>query len=286
MRDTKGLSIRQVAAVSAILVVLAAVLAPAITDSVLQMQWKTCAGNMGVLSRAFLMYVNDNNGRFPQGGDLGSLNSGYRTVPDPNKPGSYLKMPVPSGDWVWFDGMWMGTGPFLWNNPSQPWSWKMNPSKGSIWPYTDRRPETYMCPADINAADPHSTTRGPFGLSYSMNHNILMAAYGDTGSYYSIPALITELADPSATVLLAEGWYGGTHNAWKGFTHSGPTFDGVFRWWQAATCARHWGGANFSFCDGHVGWVTASDQRGLSYFRDGRVANPQWFSCPATPSSP
>lgn len=266
MKRHKALSIREIVVLSIIFVVFAAVIAPAITDSLLQMQWRTCAGNMGVLARAFLLYAADNNGRFPAGGSLDA----------PSQQGGR-----PNGAWVWFDGMWYSGGGsgYHYNNPSEPWSWRMNPSKGSIWPYTDRNNQTYICPADIHAQDPHCTVYGAFGLSYSLNSNIIWAAYGDMSSNNS-PALVSDLNDPNATVLLAENTNSpkAVSPFFKGITRTAPQFDGIFRWWQSAPGTAHWGGSNFAFCDGHVGWVAVADQKNLAFYRNGRPADPRYFT--------
>lgn len=262
-----------------ILIALAVVMAPAVTESIESAQKRVCAQNLGILGRAFQLYTAD-YGRFPFGGNL----DGLRDRP-------YM------GDWVWFDGVWAAPGPYLWNNPSYPWTWRMNPSKGSIWRYTDQRKETYICPADAHAINPHVTrvenSYGTFGLSYSMNFNILWAAYGDYGTNQQgkdangnpiiLPARVSDIIKPDQTMLLSEQWSGGTHPAWKNYTTTGPIFDGVFRWWQSVATVRHGGGGNYLMIDGHVQWTKAEDQRSLNVFRAGNPTSPTFFSYPATP---
>jgi prepilin-type processing-associated H-X9-DG protein len=265
--NRKHSSIREIVAVSIILIVLAAIVAPAVSDSIQQLQWKTCASNMAILAQAFQLYTNDNNGRYPQGGDLDGLRNG-RTYKDMSGKVIRTVTPaqMPDGDWIWFDGTWTASGGFNYNNPPPPWTWRVNPSKGSIWRYTDKRAETYMCPTDIAASDPHGTVYGRFGLSFPLNASIITPDYGDYGG--NTPAFTWEIADPSHVVLLAE--CGSPIVPTPG---SSPVrvsaFDGAYRWWQYAPVPIHWGGANFAFCDGHVGWTSIYDWKHLAFYRKG-----------------
>lgn len=278
----KKLSVREVLAVSTILIVLAAVMVPAFTDSLEQLQQKTCFGNLGVLARAMLLYVNDNNSRFPNYDDcVGSWHKDLR--------GQEIV------GWVGYDGnapAWPGG--FNYSNPCHPWGWRVNPSKGSLWPYTDGNDKTYMCPSDTWAVSPRATTfRRGFGLSYQVNNNIFSPDYGDTSSHHWIddslghhvgemPALLSDIVTPSSTVLLGENW----ENRYVNWIHATqcPPFDGILRWWSCASTLRHLGGGNYAMCDGSVRWVQAADYRSLIFYRDGRQS-PYW-SGPDIPSNP
>lgn len=277
----KKLSIRETLAVSAILIVLAAVIAPAFTDSLEQLQQKTCFGNLGVLARAMLLYVSDNNSRFPNLADLNTNRD--------------LQGRVIVG-WVGYNGGCVGGGTFYYNNPSHPWPWRANPSLGSLWPYTDRNEKTYMCPADRYAVDPTATTyRRGFGLSYQVNFNVFYSSYGDTSpAHYmgspqqgrQISALTSDIVSPGNTVLLGENYMNRYIREFAASTVVCPPFDGTLRWWESAATLRHQGGGNYAMCDGSVRWVPAADHRELVWYRDGRQAPSEIWLGPDIPTNP
>jgi prepilin-type processing-associated H-X9-DG protein len=272
MNHRKFISLKEIVAVSAIVLVVGAVVAPALTGSIEDIQQERCLSNLRTLAQAFKLYTTDNNGRFPGGGGLDRLRT----------HGQYNNR---DGAWVWFDGMWGGSGGYYYNNPSEPWTWKINPEKGSIWPYTDQKRETYICPADWHAQNPRITNQGAFGLSYAMNSNLLYPGFGDT-PLTDVPVFFSNLVAPEKTVLLSEQWPGKNHPSWKQYTDLGPMFDGVFRWWQSTPMARHGNGCNFAMCDGHVEWVKTEDQRSLVFYVNGKpVTNQAYWTIP-WPSEP
>lgn len=251
MKTRRKVSTGEVVAIALVIVVVGAIICPALDVSTDWFKRQNCLSNLEKLGTAFSLYLGDYNQMYPGGGSLSTLSQGN-----------------PQGEWIWFDGHWTsdGTG-FHFDNPGQPWPWRANPSKGSLWPYTDKDNNTYICPSDPNAIDPSHTTFGAFGLSYTMNYNIQDAVYGDTGVHTR--ATLSQIVDPVHTVLLAEGPDTITTRPFTSRQVHVVPFDGIFYWWQNSPTPIHQGGSNFLFCDNHAHWLAVRNQAKISFYRKG-----------------
>jgi prepilin-type N-terminal cleavage/methylation domain-containing protein/prepilin-type processing-associated H-X9-DG protein len=132
------------------------------------------------------------------------------------------------------------------------------PGSNRIWvqllqPYV-KNAQVFLCPS----ASAHSSASDPLGsgsIPFNYGINIHIAAVTDwhSGTTYRLP----EIEYPSETILIADSdWtqdpadYGG-NNSWRidirlgGGTEFHPSY---------FIPARHNGGANIAFCDGHAKW--------------------------------
>jgi len=115
--------------VISIIAVLAAILFPVFAKAREQARTSTCASNVSQLSRAFVMYVGDNNGRYPSEGG-----AGRPMVSD------WVQVGDRKGDAIVADV-----------------------KHGSIYPYVKER-GVYRCQADITKSEVSYTVSHPFDL--------------------------------------------------------------------------------------------------------------------------
>jgi prepilin-type N-terminal cleavage/methylation domain-containing protein/prepilin-type processing-associated H-X9-DG protein len=275
----KGFTLIELLVVIAIIAILAAILFPVFMNAREKGRQTSCLNNMGQLTKAVMLYLDD-NGRYPTSGDLTN-----ESVPG----------------WIGYKGHWTDNdGGFHYYNPPPPWHWMVMPSKGSIWKYTNRSAKLFVCPSDKHATYKTWTDYGGFGLSYDINHNIFISAYGDTAPNSGIwdnakntwkviyPAMESDIVRPAKTVLFADHGDGSRTSikvfldgfardpACSIYNNHTPCFDGVFRWWQEAPTPVHCGGQNWSFCDGHVKWKNLKQWHDLVFYRDGTP--PKYFT--------
>ena len=115
-----------------------------------------------------------------------------------------------------------------------------------------------LCPSDtgvfsIRSPD-YDTTGQPFPVNYGANHSILhVTSFATGGSYgYTSPTLaLARIKYPAETLIIADAdWTRSTEdhstsNAWRLYNPFHPSF---------FIPARHNGGANLAFADGHAKW--------------------------------
>jgi prepilin-type N-terminal cleavage/methylation domain-containing protein/prepilin-type processing-associated H-X9-DG protein len=285
----KGFTLIELLVVIAIIAILAAILFPVLAKAREQARQSACLQNMSQLGKAFRMYLDDSNGRYPPIGNLDWFRDGAPANANSNG-GAITRYPGgnPGGSWIWFEGQWNVRtygGGYLYVNPgpppSYPWSWRCDPSKGSLWKYTSKSRKIFVCPSDAhsnvawwcNAAG----KRGGFALSYSMNNNVYTCVYQDTGST-SCPGFESEFAAPTKTVLLADQGDGTrtTHppiaarEQEMNIQIRCSVYDGNFRWWEHGPAVAHNGGGNWLFCDGHAKWLPLKGWKNLRFRRDGK----------------
>jgi prepilin-type processing-associated H-X9-DG protein len=132
---------------------------------------------------------------------------------------------------------------------------------------------------------------GGFGLSYDLNHQLNVSpAYGDSAPWVLnnglAIALSSEIVRPTKTVLFADHGDGSINgnvklSQWVSKTDNRtPCFDDIYRWWQEAPTAVHTGGQNWSYCDGHVKWLSVKQWKQLIFYRDGKPVKSQFWTNP------
>jgi prepilin-type N-terminal cleavage/methylation domain-containing protein/prepilin-type processing-associated H-X9-DG protein len=271
----KGFTLIELLVVIAIIAILAAILFPAFVSAREKARQSACLNNMGQLTKAMKLYLDDFNGRFPSAGalDIFRANGQYN-----NKDGS----------WMWFKGAWTSPGPYLYTNPGPPptkkWTWAAEPSRGSLWKYTNKSRKIFVCPSDKHSVVSYwcSGTLGLFGLSYDINSNLTGTNYYEDISSNG-PSFESEVMRSAKTVLFADHGDGSMNDqsqfaAANGGAVRSPCFDGAYRWWQEAPTAVHTGGQNWSFCDGHVKWYALKQWRTVTFLRSGKPLKPGYFS--------
>ncbi len=139
-RPIAGFTLIELLVVIAIIAILAAILFPVFSMARQKASMVNCINNLKQLGGAFIMYANDNGGRYPA------------AAGDAKDPGN-----------------WCGSlGPNLW----------VYPERGQIWPYV-KAIKVYGCSVDKNQPAPAIITVPPefsssrqFPLSYAMNNTI------------------------------------------------------------------------------------------------------------------
>jgi prepilin-type N-terminal cleavage/methylation domain-containing protein/prepilin-type processing-associated H-X9-DG protein len=262
----KGFTLIELLVVIAIMAILAAILFPVYNSAKEKAKQTTCISNLSQLAKAMMMYLDDNGDRFPGPGTLDQL-AAWGQGAQGNRNGS----------WIWFKGSWSNSGGFWYNNPGPPpsykWTWAAEPSYGSLWKYTNRSRNIYICPSDKHARASYWTMYGAFGLSYDLNCELIASQGRDTPG--GSPALFSEITRPTRTVMFADHGDGSWNKNAVFMSHNGgnpvqtPCFDGVYRWWQEAPTPVHTGGLSWAYCDGHVKWMTLKQYRTISFFRSG-----------------
>lgn len=272
MEHKKGFTLIELLVVIAIIAILAAILFPVFVNAREKARQTSCLSNMSQMVKAFKMYLDDSNSRYPMWGNLDAMVTGrqyrdtsgkvIRTVPASQ---------MPDGDWVWFSSgsSWNdnGEGGFHYDNPYYPpkgqWTWSMDPSRGSLWKYTNKSRKLFLCPSDKHAKDSHWTNRGkPFGLSYDLNSDL---ASQTEGNIVKVSKTVM-LADHGDGSLNGDSFFLKANNNQPVRT---PCFDGCYRYIQEAPTPVHCGGQNWAFCDGHAKWTTVKQWHDLIYRPDG-----------------
>jgi prepilin-type N-terminal cleavage/methylation domain-containing protein/prepilin-type processing-associated H-X9-DG protein len=166
----KGFTLVELLVVIGIIALLIAILMPALSRAKEQANWLKCLSNLRQVGQAFMMYCNNNKGRFPVAGANG----------DPN-------------DWIFWEDMPVGT------RPDRKLDYSM------IAPYLGIpvNPEILRCPSD----NVENRTSGNYRFSYSTNYLItrlpyMAAGYEDTNSFQ--PLRVTDIVNSSMKVLIID----------------------------------------------------------------------------------
>ncbi|MBP5718319.1 MAG: type II secretion system protein [Abditibacteriota bacterium] len=243
MRQNKGFTIAEVAAVTAITAVLASLLFPVFSSTRERARMNQCQTNMQKMGKAMRLYLDAHDDTYPSAVPLGN----------------YQVASV-------YGFFWLGTV-----------SGEVSGSlfnvyeKGGLWPYVGDK-DVYVCPSDYNqnlqrynaGVNFDKKTKRPFGLSYGMNLHLT-----NTGVYGRF-VKSKEVKYPAETVLFVdEGGGVIRNNSAATFPicdgHFGPAID-----WPTKV---HYGGTNVTFCDGHAQWVK------MSYDGYGKLI---WYTDPST----
>jgi prepilin-type N-terminal cleavage/methylation domain-containing protein len=190
MRGHSGFTLIELLVVIAIIAILAAILFPTFISAREKAKQSSCLSNLSQLGKAFMMYLDDNNGTYPGGGAIWE--------PAQNIGGR------PNGAWVWFTGN--PTTSFNRSSGTQ-WPWCVDPSKGSIWKYTNKSRKIYVCPSDSHSTRANFTRYGGFGLSYTMTSAFIECEsnneYGDIGAE-GPRATVSQIIRPTKTAFLCD----------------------------------------------------------------------------------
>ncbi len=280
----KGFTLIELLVVIAIIAILAAILFPAFVGAREKARQASCISNLSQLTKSMKMYLDDWQQRYPGPGVLNEM-----ALWGGNAGGNR------NGSWMWFKGTWTNTGGFWYNNPGPPptvkWTWRAEPSWGSLWRYTNKARKIYVCPSDKHSKVGWWTNQGLFALSYDVNSSLVASVPSDYGGRENVGSALgtafdSEVVRPTKTVMFADHGDGSlnrnpTFLAKTGLTEvQTPCFDGMYRWGQEAPTPVHTGGQNWSFCDGHVKWLSLKQYRTISFFRSGNKHKDTDFSNP------
>jgi len=221
-RGSGGFTLIELLVVIAIIAILAAILFPVFAKARESARKATCASNLKQLGLAMIMYANDYDSQYPFGGWIPANESG--------------------GDW-----------------------------QGSIYPYVKNK-QAYWCPSSADIHDLRDERQDWNRTATDYIYNNLLAAN-------RTPLKEASVVAPADCVMLMEGhsdwgnqgqcqpaWAAApvTNNYWcREYTTFGNNGDLVTGTWDGSThvwgLARHDGGANTVFVDGHVKFITGLD---------------------------
>ena len=173
MRRRNGFTLVELLVVIGIIALLIAILMPALGRAREQANWVKCLSNMRQLGQSFMMYCNNNKGRFPR--------PGVAAQPE---------------DWIYWEDEPPGT------NPAR------NISDSAIAPYLGKpvNPEVFRCPSD----DVINRRAGVnYRFSYSANYLILRLPESGWPNIYgpgesNAPLRLTEIVSPADKIVLID----------------------------------------------------------------------------------
>jgi prepilin-type N-terminal cleavage/methylation domain-containing protein len=163
----RGFTLIELLVVIAIIAILAAILFPVFAKARERARATSCLNNMKQLGIGFQMYLDDNEGTFPQAGAVGQ--------------------PANQGVWIY-----------------SPAHFVIDVTKGSLFPYI-KSVGAYVCPSDEHPGQTTTMAnqKNPTYLSYSLNDELY--THGTTlHDYTDGPASQSDMVNPSETILLME----------------------------------------------------------------------------------
>ena len=239
MIEKKGFTLIELLVVIAIIAILAAILFPVFAQAREKARQSNCLSNAKQIGTALQLYVDDYEETMPK-----MLNTFD---------------PRPSTDYP------------CWHFNTQPWglaggaywtTWM-----DSIYPYV-KNVALFCCPSGLKGHKINSSWQdiGPFGLSgYGMN-NMLDGGYTNIGNANSGIAL-AEINNSAETVFVCETIQQKT-NSFSSIGMEAVLISSLFEEnssWHIP--ARHNGGLNYTFCDGHAKYFKRYDGPGLGNYQ-------------------
>lgn len=169
----KGFTLVELLVVIGIIALLIAILMPALGRAKEQANWVKCLSNLRQIGQSFMMYCNNNKGRFPR--------PGVAAQPE---------------DWIFWEDMPRGSRP------------ERSIDNSALAPYLGKpvNPEVFRCPSDdIEARRPGVNYR----YSYSANYLILRLPESNWAGIYGVgetnqPLRVNEILSPSDKLLLID----------------------------------------------------------------------------------
>ncbi len=223
MKQRQAFTLIELLVVIAIIAILAAILFPVFAQARESAYRTACISNSNQLGKAFIMYSDDNNTRYP--GPAPGDAIGYRAGGNPPwwSPGTWTDKGhwVP-GIWVFYQG---GNSNLDTREVYKPWLANGGVRKGGLFPYT-KSADCYYCPSDKRGKEKR--------LSYSM--------------YYYLGFIpVRRIQHPAQTALLVD---------------EGLTLNDGFFVPPTADCPSvvHKHGVVLTLNDGHSKWYYVQDK--------------------------
>lgn len=245
--SSTGFTIIELLAVVGVILLLLALLIPALSAARERSRGAVCMSNMKQLGVGMMLYTSDNNGFFPWAGGA-----------DQNLP----------PDWVWGGQARTDTeNQAYWSNP--PSTFGHHAEAGSIFPYVMHQPPLRNGSGKNGIDETHKTvypiyrcpSTGELGealrVNYSMNDQIDRSSGGGPTAD---GVAISHVKRLSEKILLINEDPRTMHNASfsPGASSDGDANDGV-AYDGTQLCVMHYGGVNITYMDGHVSRHTAAE---------------------------
>lgn len=226
----KGFTLIELLVVLAIIAVLAAILFPVFARARENARRATCMSNLKQIGLGMMMYVQDNDERYP-----GYYYAGT-TAPGPDNGGEWA-----SGTYWWWQNM--------------------------IYPYI-RSVTIFICPSSSAAGTAYKAPNGvggPYTLNYGINVGTTAVPFISTGAGPSM----TKVVDAANTYLVMDSSFytAGPAYASGPPTSTNYFIPGTCALFPSTTIpttsfdcwnGRHFSGVNVLFADGHVKWLATS----------------------------
>ncbi len=231
-RRSAGFTLIELLVVIAIIAILAAILFPVFARARENARRASCMSNLKQIGLGMMMYVQDNDERYPTYGYSAS-----------HIPGVVAPTATYGGDWY--------------PSPSTNWFWQ-----NMIYPYV-KSVQVFICPSSPNAGEPYkapSGNYGPYSRQYGANTDLFPnGGYGGSGLSMAVvnsPANTYAIMDSSFYVI-------GYANANAAPTNSNYYLPGICSIYPPTsgtypsdcTNGRHLEGVNVAYADGHVKWL-------------------------------